>query len=255
MNDDQTPPALPPQITTRPRGGLGCFTKGCLLTIIVLMVIGIGIGTFGWFFYKSGQAFFTDQQVTTRVATPTDEQYQAVLAKLQPFGEAMNAGRAATVELTADDVNTLIARTPQLAPLRGQAFVEIVKGQLIADLSVPMTDPGPTQYFINARTIADASFAGGQLAFALRHAVPLQGELKDGLMPSMLHNPSFLQSYSQKLTDDLNVRLREMTRNDPMLADTLSKLRTVVLRDDVLVATSTERPDLPPPVATPAKTE
>ena len=254
--NDQTPPSLPPTVSANQRrGGLGCFTKGCLLTIIVLMLLGVGLGTFAWFFYKSGQAFFTDQPVATRAATPTDEQYQAVLTRLQPFSQAMAEGRAESVELTADDLNTLIARAPQLAPLRGQAFVEIVKGQMIADISFPVTDPGPTQYFINARTTLDASFAGGKFTFALRNAVPLRGELKDGLLLTMLRNPTFMQSYSQKLTDDFNARFRDAMRRDPSLAEVVSRLRTVVLKDNLLVATSIQRPDLATPVATPSKTE
>ncbi len=246
--NDQTPPPLPPAAPALPpRGGLGCFTKGCLLTIIILMLFGVGLGTFGWFFYKSGQAFFTDQQVAVRVADPTDAQYQAVVAKLQPFGQAMADSQAATVELTADDLNTLIARAPQFAPLRGQAFVEIVNGQLVADLSFPVTDSAPTQYFINARTTLDASFAGGRFAFALRHAIPLRGELKGGLLPSMLRNPTFMQSYSQKLTDICNDRFHDLARKDPSLSDALSRVRTIVLRDNLLVATSVERPRLPGP--------
>ena len=262
--NDSLPPSLPPQLVRRPRG-LGCFAKGCLTTIVVLMLFGVGVGTLAWFIYDSGQAYLSKQPVPTRIAEATDEQYQAVLAKIEPFGQAMNEGHAATVELTADDLNTLIARLPQLAPLRGQTFLDIVNGQLVADLSFPVTEGGPSpgQYFINAHTTLDASFASGKFTFALRHARPLQGEAKNGLLPSMLRDPWFLQNYSEKINQDFNDFIHEQALKDPQIADILDKLRTVVLKDDKLIATSVERPPSPTPaptptvspVATPAKTE
>lgn len=263
MNDDPQPPPLPTSAARRPRG-LSCFVKGCLLTITVLMLIGVGIGGIGVLLYKSAHAYYTEQPVPVRTFEATDYQYQAVLAKLQPFNEAANEGRAATVELDADDLNTLIARAPQFAALRGRTFVAIVNGQLVLDLSFPLTDDsGPGQRFINARATADASFAIGKLTLALRHVSPLHGEANDGLLPSMLRNPAFLQGYSDKINRDLNGFIRDQARTDPPTADILGKLRTVVVTEDKLVATSVERPDAPlpspsptvSPVATPPKTE
>ncbi len=263
MNDDSLPPPLPTQPPVR-RRGLGCFAKGCLLTITVLMIFGVGIGTLGFFLIKSGQAYFTEQPVPTRIFDATDDQYQAVLAKLQPFAQAMNEGRAATVELTTDDLNTLIARLPQFAPLRGHVYVNIVGGQLLADLSFPTTrSDAPNQYFVSAHATLDASFASGRFTFALRHAAPLQGEAKDGLLPSMLRNPTFLQNYSEMINRNANDFVHDESDKDLQIADILSKLRMVVLTGDKLVATSVERPALPTPtpeptvspVASPAKTE
>ncbi len=256
--NDPLPPTLP--LPPGRRRGLGCFAKGCLTTVVVLMLFGVGVGTLGWFLYHSGQAYFTEQQVPTRVADSTDEQYQAVLAKVEPFSQAMNEGRAATLELTAADLNTLVAHSPALAILRGRLFVEIVNSQLVADLSFPFNDTaGPGQYFINAHTTLDASFATGKFTFALRHAQPLQGEAKEGLLPSMLRDPWFLQNYSDKINNDFNAALRDQSRKDPLVAGLLANLRTVVLKDDHLVATTLERPNLPTPtlspVATPPKTE
>lgn len=258
MNDDFPPPLLPNPVARRPRG-LSCFVKGCLLTITVLMLIGVGIGGVGVLLYNSAHAYYTEQPVPIRTFEATDDQYQAVLAKFQPFNEAASEGRAATVELDANDLNTLIARAPQLAALRGRTFVEIVNGQLVADLSFPLTeDAGPAQRFISARTTIDASFSGGRLTLALRHVSPLHGQSGDGLLPSMLRNPAFLQGYSDKINRDFNGFIRDQARTDPPTADILAKLRTVVVTGNKLVATSVERPTPLPavsPIASPPKTE
>ncbi len=258
MNDDSLPPPLPVQPARRPRG-LGCFIKGCLLTITILMLCGVGLGTIGFFIVKSGQAYFSEQQVPTRISDATDEQYEAVLAKLQPFGQAMNEGHAASVELTADDLNTLIARQPLLRALRGQVYVDIVAGQLVADLCLPATrNDAPSQYFINARATLDASFASDKFTFALRHAAPLNGEAKEGLLPSMLREPWFLQNYSELINRNANGFIHDEAARNPQIADILGKLRTMVITGDKLVVTSVERPAPSPtvnPVATPAKTE
>ena len=246
--------SLPPSLPLPPgrRRGLGCFAKGCLTTITALMFIGVGIGAFGWYLYKSGQAYFTEKQVPTRVLEVTDDQYQAVLARLQPFGEAASQGRAATVELTAADLNTLIAREPGFASLRGQTFLDLVKGQLVADLSFPASqDVNPSPYFINAHATLDASFAGGRFTFALRRVRPLRGEANEGLLPSLLRNPTFLQNYSQMLNRDFNNLLRDEARKEPRFAAVLAVVRTIVIQDDKLVVTSLERPDPSTPAASP----
>ena len=218
------------------------------------MLFGVAVGAFGWFFFKSGQAYVSEQPFAIRVAEPTDEQFQALLTRLQPFSQAMNEGRAATAEISAADLDTLIARVPQLAPLRGRVFVDIVQGQLVADLSLPGTDDQPAPYYINARTTLDASYASGKFTFALRQAVPLRGEAKEGILPWMLGRPEFLQGYSQVINREFNQFARGQSRDDPFLADILAKLRTAVIQDDHIVLTSVERPE-PSPVATPANPE
>ena len=231
---------------------MGCFLKGCLMTITIVMFLGIGLGAFAWFFFQSGQAYITEEQIATRVATPTDEQLQALLARLQPFSQAMDEGRAATAEITADDLNTLIARMPQLAPLRGQVFLYSSDRQLVADLSFPATAAdSPGARFISARARLDASYASGKFTFALRHVVPLKGEAKEGLLPSMLRNPVVLQTYSDMMNREVNDVIHDQSRQDPVVADILAKLRTAVIQDDHIVLTCVERSN-PSPVATPA---
>ena len=252
LNDDDTqPPVLPSQPPPSPRRGIGCFLKGCLTTIVIVMLLGVGLGAFGWFFFQSGQAYITEEQIATRVATPTDEQLQALLARLQPFGQAMDEGRAATAELTADDLNALIARLPQFAPLRGQVFLESIDRQLVADLSFPATAAGsPGARFISAHAWLDASYASGKFTFALRRLVPLKGEAKEGLLPSMLRNPTVLQTYSDMMNREFNDFTNDQSHQDPVVADILAKLRTAVIQDDHIVLTSVARPD-PSAVATP----
>ena len=148
---------------------------------------------------------------------------------------------------------------PQLAPLRGRVFLEFVGGQLVADLSVPATAAGsPAEGFISARARLDASFASGKFTFALRHVAPLKGEATEGLLPSMLRNPTVLQTYSEMTDREFNDFVHDQSRQDPLVAAVLSKLRTAVIQGDHLVLTTVERPDLAPgvspeasPVATP----
>ena len=251
--NDPLPPSLP--VAPARRRGLGCFAKGCLTTITVLMLLGVGLGVLYWLVMKSGQAYFTERQIPTRILEVGDDQYRALLTRLTPFGQALSEGRAATVELSAEDLNTLVAREPDFAPLRGRVFLNIVDGQLVADLSFPVIDDGgptPPSRFINARATLDASFAAGQFTFALRHVQPLRGEANEGLLPWLLRNPASLQTYSQILTRDFNALLRDGDHRDGRLAAVLAALRTMVLRGDKVVVTSLERPGVfppPPPVS------
>jgi hypothetical protein len=64
------------------------------------------------------------QPVVPRAAAATE--VEGLRGRLREFGSAVQAGRAATVALTADDLNTLLAAEPVLQPMRESARVESV---------------------------------------------------------------------------------------------------------------------------------
>ena len=100
---------------------MGCFAKGCLIVIAAGVLVFFMVGGVSWYVARNVMPFLgPDPGKAIRVFPATDEQYQAVQNKLAPFVQAVNAGHAATVSLTADDINILVAREPQLADLRGQ---------------------------------------------------------------------------------------------------------------------------------------
>ena len=67
--------------------------------------------------------------------TASDKQIQTVHERWQDFEQKTRAGQPAEIELTADDINTLIATNQDM---RGKIFVSIDGEQLAFQTSVPL---------------------------------------------------------------------------------------------------------------------
>ena len=121
-----------------PQKGLGCFAKGCLilLVFVVLLCVAFVGGS-----YLAVRYFRTAYFPTTRAPLPTPapqtESPQEVRARWDTFERAARAHQPARIDLTADDINALIASEPRL---RGKAHVSIEGNTGHLRVSVPLDD-------------------------------------------------------------------------------------------------------------------
>jgi hypothetical protein len=129
-----------------PRKGLGCFARGCLvLGLFAVVLVLAGSAGMYWGFHRNsavihGVYWLAKVQAIGQVPTPipqftaSDAQIQSVHERCEDFEQKTRAGQPAELELTADDINTLIA-TNQDA--RGKVFVTIEGNRLRCQASVP----------------------------------------------------------------------------------------------------------------------
>jgi hypothetical protein len=132
-----------------PKRGMGCFAKGCLILIalgVLLVVVGVG-GSF----WAVRHLYLSDKpapipEVTapseTGAATPGEtnvappsETSAAVRERLDTFKKAARAHEQTGVELTAADINALIAANRKS---RGTAFVRIDDNVAQVQFSIPL---------------------------------------------------------------------------------------------------------------------
>jgi hypothetical protein len=152
-----------------PRRGLGCFGRGCL--IFVAFAVVLGIACFAGMFlglHRSSAIFhglywLTKAQALGQAPAPvpqftaSDAQIQSVHERCGDFEQKARAGQPAELELTADDINTLIA-TNQDA--RGKAFVSIDGDRLRCQASVPLGEfIGRSGYYFNGEVIVELKSA------------------------------------------------------------------------------------------------
>ncbi len=135
-------------VEQQPKRGMGCFGKGCLILIAsgILLVVG-GIGGTYW----SSRHYLSDKPAPipetsapsetgpatpgeTSVATPSEKSSE-VRERLDTMKKAAKAHEATGVELTAADINALIAANRKS---RGTASVGIDGGVLQAQFSIPL---------------------------------------------------------------------------------------------------------------------
>jgi hypothetical protein len=132
-----------------PKRGMGCFGKGCLILIILgILLVVVGIGGSFW---AVRHVYLSDKPAPipetsapsetgaatpgeTSVATPTEKSAE-VRERLDTMKKAARTHEATDVELTAADINALIAANRKS---RGTASVGINDTVLQAQFSIPL---------------------------------------------------------------------------------------------------------------------
>jgi hypothetical protein len=130
-----------------PRKGMGCFARGCLIVLVFAIVLAIacfagmywGLHRHSALFYGSYWLAKTRSLAEAPKPVPefnaSDQQTQNVRERWQDFEQKTRAGQPAEIELSADDVNSLIATNKDL---RGKVFASIEGNQLHLQTSVPI---------------------------------------------------------------------------------------------------------------------
>ena len=129
------------------RRGLGCFGRGCLifLVFVIVLVIACFAGAY-WGLHRHSALFYGNYWLAktgsiAEAPTPvpefngSDQQIQRVRERWEDFEQKTRAGQSAEIELSADDINALIAASEDL---RGKVFVSIDGNQLRLQTSLPI---------------------------------------------------------------------------------------------------------------------
>lgn len=142
-----------------PKRGMGCFARGCL--ILVVFAIALAMACFAgmyWGLHRHSAIFHGLYWLTKAQAigqtpvpvpqfTPTDAQIQSVHERCEDFEQKTRAGQQAELELTPDDINTLIAIAQDM---HGKVFVSIDGDRLRCQASVPLGEfIGRSGYYFN----------------------------------------------------------------------------------------------------------
>jgi len=147
------------------RKGLGCFARGCLTLLIFAIVLAIaGFAGLYWGLHRNSALFYgsfwlAKTRSIAEAATPlpefnaSDQQIQLVQERWQDFEQKTRAGQAAEIELSADDINALIATSDDL---RGKVFASIEGNRLRLQASLPIGGVlGRPGYYFNGDVIIE----------------------------------------------------------------------------------------------------
>src|SRR5437868_389152 len=121
-----------------PQDRMGCLAKGCLILLCffaLLCVAFIG-GTYFAIRYLKTE-YLPRNRTELPAATPSDQDQQAALAKWDAFDTRARAHQAARLELSADELNALVAAEPML---RGKAHVSLENDIARLKVSIPLTN-------------------------------------------------------------------------------------------------------------------
>jgi len=116
--------------------GIGCFAKGCLILIVffILLALSFVAGTYYAARFLRTE-YFSAEHERLPISKTTVEEEHAVRARWDAFEKAARHHEPARIELTADDLNALIASEPRL---HGDAFVTIQDNTAHLQVSIPV---------------------------------------------------------------------------------------------------------------------
>jgi hypothetical protein len=141
------------------RRGVGCFAKGCLILVVffILLALSFVAGTYYATKYLRNE-YFSEQHEHLPASGATVEEEQEVRARWDSFEKAARAKEYARIELSADDLNALIAHEPKL---RGNAYVTIDDNtaRLQVSFAVP-TSRWMKGRFVNAQCSVQSTPSG-----------------------------------------------------------------------------------------------
>jgi len=141
------------------RQGLGCFARGCLILLVFWIVLAIASFAGMYWGFQQHSAIvrgiywlakthsIAGAPVPVPEFNPSENQIQSVQERWQDFEQKTRAGQPAEIELTADDINTLIVTNRDI---RGKVFVSIDGSQLRFQASIPFGELiGRRGYYFN----------------------------------------------------------------------------------------------------------
>lgn len=152
-----------------PRKGLGCFARGCLILVVFGVVLAIAcLGGLYWglqrhsaivhgVFWLAKTHSISEAPAPVPEFAASDEQIQATQERWRDFKQKTRAGQPAEIELTADDLNSLIAANwdPDW-----KTFVSIEGNQLRLQSSLPLGEFfGRSGYYFNGDTVIQSNGA------------------------------------------------------------------------------------------------
>jgi hypothetical protein len=228
MSTPNEPP--PPAAAPAPKKH-GCFFYGCLTSIIlaVLLVAGFcGISYYGLSKFANLALAYTDTAPTTLPAVQVDPTVYAALKKrIEEFKTTVDAGKPATLALTSDDLNLLVAGDKSAAQWKGRVWFEMkgsdLKGQLSMPLDFISSVPGLGKLkgrYLNGAASVQATMALGVLVVRLQ-SLEVKGKAVPDEVMSALQRENLAKDATQ----------------NPETAAFLTRLADVTVQDGKLILT------------------
>ncbi|HVM47437.1 MAG TPA: hypothetical protein VMU04_05385 [Candidatus Acidoferrum sp.] len=223
-----------------PKARRGCFFYGCISGLVLLLVIAI-LGVIAFNYGKKKLSAMVNQYTDTQpMALPTVQMSSADAAKLkqrfEEFQQAMRAGRPAPpLELTADDINELIATSQGKNSLKGKFYVSFAGDRVKGELSLPLADIGWKMFrnrYLNGSGTFNVSLQHGVLFVS-----PQTLEVKGKPLPEMYMQSLRAVNFAAGLT------------NQPNTMTVLQNLESVQVKEGKLIVTPKAQPEVPNPKA------
>ena len=196
------------------RQGFGCFARGCLILLVFAIVLAIAcFAGMYWGFQRHsaivhGIYWLAKTHSIAEAPVPVPEfnasenQIQSIRERWEDFEQKTRAGQPAEIELTADDINTLIVTNRDI---RGKVFVSIDGSQVRLQASIPFGELiGRRGYYFNGEITVEFKDAESLENPQLNRLI-VNGEQVPSDLLDWKYRSRRLRDYVADYRNDLNV--------------------------------------------------
>lgn len=176
---------------------MGCFGKGCLILFVFVTVLVIAF-VFGSIYAVRHlkTTFFTTEGVALPPNRATQEEQQLALANWRIFERSARAHQQAKIEMTAEELNALIASEPKL---RDKAYVTIEGNSARLQVSFPLTDVQWMRgYYANGECTVRSASTGDPAAVRLTDITLNNRSVGDALVTWLYPLKRLLQDWTDE---------------------------------------------------------
>ncbi len=222
MSDPMSPSPVP----AKPRRG--CFFYGCI-TGLILLVIVVVAGVAGYYALKKKLTSWVDNYTDTQPMTlPTVSLSRDDLDKLNArFGTFKDSVRSnqptAPLVLTSDDLNGMLAESPDAKQSKGKLYVTLDGSKVKGDISLPLDDLGTTMTMFKGRYLNGSGTFNVSLHDGVLFVAPDMITVKGKPLPD-----AFMQGLR-------NANLAQGVTNNPDAMVILNKLKEIEIKDSKLI--------------------
>jgi hypothetical protein len=221
------------------KSGCGCFGCGCaVLVVIALLLVGAVVGA-GYMAYQGISAASSATPGDIPAFNATDEGFQAVQQKIATFQQALNSHQPATLTLTGDDLNNLLAHDPDITRKNIHVYASLDGNTGRIQTSIP--SEAMLQNALKGRYFnIDSSFA---LTFdpTTKSVVVSPQTMQVGdkvLLGPNADNSSFATGFVKGFVPSFNQSFNQGLRKNPNAAALLDQAQTITIQNSSLVITT-----------------
>jgi hypothetical protein len=139
--------------------GLGCFGCGCVVLGLLALLAVVVLACVGFVGYRMAMDLSSPTPPAITTFDGGDDLYQKARQKLGDFDHDVQNHQAATVRLSADELNTLLARDPNVIKNHIQVLVTMADSEGRVQAGFPTGIIPPQGWFAGRYGSIDLSFA------------------------------------------------------------------------------------------------
>jgi hypothetical protein len=217
--------ALPP-VQVQKKRGLGCVGCGCSVFAAIVILLVALVAASSYYFYKAALSYTGTAAVPVPQFDGGDQVFNTAGQKIIAFEQALQGGQPASLHLNADEINTLIARDPSFAKLRGQLFVTLNNDEATVQTSLLLSN-------VESVVLTDR-YLNGTATFAL-YFDPADKSIHIDLHRAHLQDRDLPGTFTDGFNKSAGPMLNQKLQADPAARDFINSLQKMTVENGELV--------------------